>query len=69
MAHIYFAAGHSKSESDGEGVVLKNHVTNLMKAEQETIENAADFAKACESICSDHNKISDIHTLHSANKQ
>ena len=66
--HVYYAAGHGKSLSDGEGAVVKRYATDLMKAGQTHIENAKDFAKACDGISSNHTNSADIHNFHKANK-
>lgn len=55
--------------SDGEGAVVKRHVTDLMKAGEIQVENADDFADACGDVSSEYKNAFDIHNLHyTANK-
>jgi hypothetical protein len=62
--HEYFAPGHGKSLMDGEGAVVKSHVTAKVKSMQCQVRNATDFLAAC----SDFNDFDDIHTQHLTKK-
>ena len=66
--HVYYAPGHEKSLSDGEGAVVKKHATDLLKAGEVQVENAEDFAKACQTLTTGHNSAAGIHELHTKKK-
>ena len=62
--HMYFGVGHGKSLMDGEGAVVKSHVTRAVQAQDITVDNAADFVTACKSFSSD----TSVHEQHLGGK-
>ena len=44
----YFGSRHGKGPCDGEAAVIKNHVTNAVKADTAVVSNATEFFNYCE---------------------
>lgn len=60
IQHEYFAPGHGKSLMDGEGAVVKSHVSNLVKSLDCQVQNAEDFVSACKTF----NDPENVHEQH-----
>ena len=61
VIHSFFGTGHGKSLMDGEGAVVKSHITKKVMSREIIVETAEQFVDACKEF---ENKNNSIHEQH-----